>query len=554
MKKRNMLIGGLLFATVLMGACSSGSADNKETTKESSGGKEPITLSFFSADLTEDDKFDNPVAKEITKRTGVTLEISHPVGGDEQAVPLMIASGDYPDMLFAKGDLNKLIEAGGALALDDLIEEKGENIKKLYEGNLDRLKNSLEDPQIYHLGTGGVETVYNATSGTFQIQLDVLKQLGYPTIRTLEDFESALKDYIAKNPEIDGQKTVGMSLLGSDWRWLITVGNPSGFAAGYQDDGQWIVDLESGETTYKFQDEKIKDYFKWLNHMYAEGLIDPESFTQKYDTYIAKLSAGNVLAVADQDWDISSAVAALKGDGKNWRTFAPLPVTLSEDILSPSTKDYGFTGTTGISISSTSEHPEEAFEFLDWMASEEAQILVNWGLEGVNYEIKDGKRVATDLDEAQTDPQYKNKTGIGSYIWPFPQWGNGAEDSTGQPIARDSTKELKEATYTAEEKEVLKAYDAQLWVDLFPSAEELGGTKHGRAYEIAIPADSDLTVTQQRADDYTTQAITDIIISSPDDFETKWSAMQDELSKLNIEDADKEMTKLVQDRMELWSE
>ena len=30
----------------------------------------------------------------------------------------------------------------------------------------------------------------------------------------------------------------------------------------------------------------------------------------------------------------------------------------------------------------SSEHPEEAFDFLDWMASEEAQILTNWGIEG----------------------------------------------------------------------------------------------------------------------------------------------------------------------------
>ena len=59
------------------------------------------------------------------KRTGIKLELSHPVGGDEQAIPLMIASGDYPDMIYSKGDLNKLIDAGAAIPLDDLIEEKG---------------------------------------------------------------------------------------------------------------------------------------------------------------------------------------------------------------------------------------------------------------------------------------------------------------------------------------------------------------------------------------------------------------------------------------------
>src|SRR5690625_4834248 len=86
--------------------------------------KEPVTLSFFNADLTEDKSFDDPVAKKITEETGITLDLQHPVGGDEQAIPLMIASGDYPDMIYAKGDIGKLIEAGGVIKLDDLIEEK----------------------------------------------------------------------------------------------------------------------------------------------------------------------------------------------------------------------------------------------------------------------------------------------------------------------------------------------------------------------------------------------------------------------------------------------
>src|SRR5699024_10676451 len=102
----------------------------------------------------------------------------------------------------------------------------------------------------------------------------------------------------------------------------------------------------------------------------------------------------------------------------DWALWAPLPVTLNEDLLNPSTKDYGFTGTTGISITSSSEHPEEAFDFLDWMASEEAQILTNWGIEGENYVIEDGKRVQTDEDRENmnTNQNYSLETGVGMYV------------------------------------------------------------------------------------------------------------------------------------------
>lgn len=516
--------------------------------------EDATTLTFFTVDLSIDDPFTNPVAQEITERTGIKLEISHPVGGDEQAIPLMIASGDYPDLIYSKGDLNKLIDAGAVIALDDLIEEKGENIKAMYGEQLTRLRNSLEDPQIYHLGTGGVTFAQLKTSGTVQIQLDVLKEAGYPEIKTLEDYETALTDYIAKYPEIDGQPTIGLSLLGSDWRWLITVGNPAGFAAGYQDDGQWHVDEETGETHYKFMLPEVREYFKWLNHMNDIGLLDPESFTQTFDSYIAKLSSGRVLGTADQDWNVSQAVAVLKADGKENRLWAPLPVTVNEEQVSQSTRDAGFTGTMGVSISSTSDKQEEAFEFLNWMASEEAQILVNWGVEGVHYDLVDGLRVQKpeDRENANTNPNYSIDAGIGAYIHPFPMWGNGALDSTGQTISRDSKEDIM-MNYTDAEIEVLDAYGIDLWVENFPQPEDLGQPAHGRAWEYVIPTSSDVTIIQQKADDLTTQKITEAILASPDDFDAVYDDMIAQLEAMKIQEAEDQMTKITTDRIELWT-
>ncbi|GIN72586.1 ABC transporter substrate-binding protein [Bacillus sp. J14TS2] len=539
----------VLFVGVALAGCSG------DTDKSSGGSKsdEPITLTFFNADLNSDVSFDDPVAQEITKRTGIKLDIQHPVGGDEQAIPLMIASGEYPDMIFAKGDIGKLIEAGGVIKLDDLIEEKGDNLKKMYGDQFDRLRNSLDDPSIYQVGTYGVENAFWETSGTTSIQLDVLRELGYPEIRTLEDYEDALTEYIAKHPEIDGQKTIGLSLLGSDWRWLITVGNPAGFSLGIPDDGQWAIDDETGEATYKFMIPEIKDYFKWLNHMNDIGLLDPESFTQTEDTYIAKLSSGRVLGIADQDWNYQDADKALKADGKEWKTYAPLPVTLNENYKSQGLKDYGFAGGWGISISSTSEHQEEAFEFLDWMASEEAQILVNWGIEGENYDVVDGKRVLQDDDreKRKTDAKYAEKTGVGQYIYPFPQWGNGAVDSNGNSITPDTQDDII-ATYTDAENEVLSEYGMESWIDWFPSTEELGISNHGAAANYTIPNNSDLQIIQQKADDYTEQKITQAILGKPADFDKAWDEIQDKLIEMDIEKANAEMTKITQDTMKLW--
>ncbi len=543
----------ILFTLIALAACSDGETSKEAENEEEGSSDEPITLTFFNADGGEEKTFDDPVAKRITEETGIKLEMDYPVGGNDEAIPLMIASGEYPDLIFAKGDIGKLIEAGGVIKLDDLIEEKGENLKAMYGDQLDRLRNSLDDPSIYTVGTYGVENAYWSTSGTFQIQLDVLRELGYPKIRTLEDFEAALTEYYEKYPEIDGQKTIPLSLLGSDWRWLITVGDPAGFAAGFAGDGQWVVDEEAGEATYKFLRPELKEYFKWLNSINAKGLLDPESFTHTYDTYISKLSSGRVLSIADQDWNFTDADKALVADGKEWRTYAPLPVTISEEYTSKSLKNYGFAGGWGIAISSTSEYQEEAFEFLDWMASEEAQILVNWGIEGEHYDIVDGKRVMQEEDRERmnSDADYSKETGVGYYVYPFPQWGNGAVDSSGQPITPNS-EEQTIANFNSAEKEALKEYEMENWVDWFPQTEDLGISKHGQAFNYSIPAGSELQIIQQKADDLTEQRITQAILGDPANFDQAWDDMITELEAMNIEKANELMSQKVKDTMELW--
>ncbi|RCW74768.1 ABC transporter substrate-binding protein [Saliterribacillus persicus] len=548
-----------LFILFLLGAFLVGCSNESENTSTEGEGEgeeysaeNPLTLSFYSEDGAEK-SFDDPVAQAITEKTGIKLDMQYPVGGNEETVPLMIASGDYPDLIFAKGDISKLIEAGGVIKLDDLIEEKGDNLKAMYGDQLDCLRNTIDDPSIYTVGTYGVEGAYWSTSGSFQIQLDVLRELGYPEIKTLEDFEAALTEYYEKYPEIDGQKTLPLSLLGSDWRWLITVGDPAAAVAGIPGDGQWAINDDTGEATYKFLLPELKEYFKWLNGMNDKGLLDSESFTHTYDTYISKLSSGRVLSIADQDWNIGDADKALVADGKEWRTYAPLPVTLGEEYVSQGLKDYGFAGGWGIAISSTSEHQEEAFEFLDWMASEEAQILTNWGIEGENYDIVDGERVMKEEDRERmnNDPDYSKETGVGYYVYPFPQWGNGAVDSNGQPITPNSEEDIINNFNTAE-KEVLEEYQMENWIDWFPPTEELGVSNHGQAFNYSIQSGSELEIIQQKADDLTEQRITQAILGDPAEFDAAWESMIEELEAMNIEKANEEMTQKTKDVMELW--
>ena len=555
MKKRKIM--SVLLSLTLVVTCFIGCGSTETSGPVSSNGKmdkTPITLTFFNCDLSEDMPFTDDVAEKIKELTGVTLKITHPVAGDTQSIPLMIASGDYPDLIFAKGDTGKLIDAGAIIQLDDYIEKNGQNLKNLYGDKLNRLKASKDDPHIYTVGTNGVDKKMYNPDGTLQIQNAVLKELGYPKISTLQDYENAIKKYKEKYPEINGQKTIGMSLMASDWRWLITCGNIASAVAGIPDDGQFKIDDETQTAVYKYQLPELKEYFKWLCHMNAEGLLDPESFTQKEETYKAKLSQGVVLGISDAKWDYDKVTTGLVGSGMEERTFAPLAVTLNENCKAQCMKNYGYGGGWGVAISSTSENKDRAFQFLDWLASDEAQVLLNWGVEGKHYTVENGVRTFKPevQEQKNTDKDFTKKTGIGRYIYPFPQRGNGAKDSTGNYYTSDSL-ESYIANYNSAEKETLAAYGKESWCDMFPQEEELGTSKHGQAWEYTIPSDSEIAIIEKKADDYVQKAITQAILGNESDFDAAWDKIQADLKSYGIDKVNDGMSQLTKERIELWN-
>jgi len=518
------------------------------------GTKKPVQFTLYNDDTSEDMPFTDPVAKMITAKTGVSLTVDYPVGGDQQAIQLMIASGQYPDLIHARGKISMLIEADAIIPLDDLIEKNGKYIKEMYGDKLVRLRNSVNDPHIYTFGTYGVKPGIWETNGTMQLQHAVLKELGYPKMRTLDDYEKAIKAYIAKYPHINGQKTIGFSMLIDTWQWYISLSNPASLLIGHPDDGQWYVDQLTLEAKYKFLNPDTKYFYKWLNRMNAEGILDPESFTQKEDIWKAKIAAGRVLGLSYPEWGYSDSRTSLINDGMEDRTYAYLPIMLDENYKSAVLKDPGFTGGWGIAITKTCKDPQRAFEFLDWMCSEEAQILVNWGIEGLNYKVVDGKRIIPDDEQRriETDPDYKKKTGVEQWVYPFPMRGKGYIDSTGNYITRDSPERIKNYEYLDVEKETLAAYGAEMWIDLFPSTESLGVSQYGQAWQYALPPDANAIVTA--ADNYLKNALAVAVLGEPADFESQWQKIVNDLRKIGVEDAGKALTAMIKDKIELWSE
>lgn len=526
---------------------SAAEASSSGETADDADDKSPITFEYFNADG-KNGNWDNPVAKAITEATGVTLDVSYPVasqGDAKEDVALMIANDEYPDMIYAKGSATDLYQAGALIDMTDLIEKYGPNIKKMYGAEMEKLKWSQDDPGIYQLSYAGVNQKTLTTGGSCQIQWAALKENDYKYPKTLDEYEKMIKSYLAAHPKTeDGLDMIGITMSASDWHWMITLGNPAGLIADASpDNGQWIIDDEYN-VHYKHVTDEEKEYFKWLCRMYNEGILDPNFATQTDDDYIAKVASGRVVAITDAEWHYSQCEATLVADGKADQTYVGLPVTLREDQVEKALLYQGTTVGWGIGITKSCEDPVRAIKFLDYLCSDEGQILYHWGIEGENYFLDDdGQPYRTDEEvaKAQSDPDYAKNTGIDNYTG-FPIYGTGSYSEDGFPYT-PTTKESVIANYNTAEKEGCEAMGFEMLTDMFAQPEEFDLLPYSALWAYQQP--QELAEKQTILDEIAWPGLVKCVTGTEDEFDGNWETMVQELTDNGLADAEEAMTEFL---------
>ncbi len=181
-----------------------------------------------------------------------------------------------------------------------------------------------------------------------------------------------------------------------------------------------------------------------------------------------------MLGLLDKDWDYANAEISLRSDGQEERTYAGLPVTIDESVKCPSLKQRSLAVGWGIGITKSCKDPVRAVRFLDWICSDEGQILLNWGIEGVNYYYdENGKRCITeeDLEVSKRIRIIRSAQELAFVFIRFQVMEMSQLILPAIPIVRVQGKVVKES-YDEMEKEALKAWNADMLIDIFPQKEE----------------------------------------------------------------------------------
>ena len=375
----------------------------------------PITLECFCATasnftvgtFTEEAITSNASYTKIFEDTGMSVHFTVPASGAEvEQFNLMIASGNYPDLIIGSqattypGGFDSALDDRAFFDLTPYIEEYMPNYYAAINANEQVAKeattNTNRIPAVFYIYCpeyDGRELQWWGQA----IRKDILDAIGKEVPTTVEEWEDvlrAMKDYGVEVPYsmvnttgMDSALLAGFGIAKApfDWQSRINV---------YADD--------EGNLHYGAVEEGYKDYLTMMNRWYADGLLDPEFMTRSWfttaDTIYSMYGNGQIGACYQLDGILPTMVATLASINPDGETLA-VPAPLGPDGNLPKVsigKLYAGTGTWW-AITENCKDPLLAMNFLDYCCSPEGVIVTNYGTEGYSFEMVDGVPTFTDV-------------------------------------------------------------------------------------------------------------------------------------------------------------
>jgi len=335
---------------------------------------------------------DWPVEKEAARLTNVTLNnvASMATTKSEEAFNLLIASGNLPDIVGGsamKHNVNRYGPEGAFIGMNDLIDKYAPNIKAFFDKNPD-VRRSIQaaDGEIYY-----IPYLPDGKFGRgYFIRYDWLAKLGLEVPQTVDELYDVLVAFRDRDPNGNGKKDE-VPLFMRQWEELIRMvtlwdGRTSGSDMFHD---FHVVD---GELRHGYVGDGYRVGIRNLAKWYKEGLIDKEVFTRGSRSREYLLS--NDLGGMTHDWFASTSGYndAFKDEvpGFAFKAFAP-PAGISgirvEEHQRARVKVEGW------AMSYTNEHPIETMKYFDFYFTEAGRRLANFGIEGVNYDMVNGKPI-----------------------------------------------------------------------------------------------------------------------------------------------------------------
>lgn len=383
-----------------------------------------------------------PFFQDWQKQTGVSLDFTAPPTGQvKEALNVMLASGDLPDMIEFNflgdfpGGPEKAINDGYILKLNDLIDKYAPNLKKFLQENPDIDKMVKTDNGSYYAFPFIRGDEYLRVFQGPIVRQDWLDELGLPVPETIDDWTATLTAFKEKKGAAAPFAVV------SKPRFFNESGNGAFLGAFGVTRGFY---LEDGAVKFGPAESGYKDYLSLFSDWYKKGLIDKNIATadsKALDGNVASGATGATVGNAGGGIGKWQPLVAAN-DPKAVLVAAPYPVLKKGDTPKFGQKHKAYASEGTVAITTAAQNPELAVRMLDYGYSEEGRMFFNFGKEGVSYEMQDGYPTYTDLLMKNPDKlapaQAISLYARGSYNGPFIQDKRYAEQFFALQTQRDA--------------------------------------------------------------------------------------------------------------------
>ncbi|MBD2844034.1 extracellular solute-binding protein [Paenibacillus sp. IB182496] len=337
--------------------------------------------------------------KYIEEKTNTKLNITTGIGEEmESKLNVMLASGDIPDIIQYQTDETELKYAGSGILLP--LNEYFDKAPQLEASRSEEVWQAMThaDGNIY---TVGIQTpsVHFVT----MYRKDWLDKLKLEVPTTIDEYYAVADAVSNGDPDGNGKKdTYAFGASGELGRYFDHVFGAFGVLPDY-----WME--RDGRIVNGTVQPEAKEALLFLNKMYENGLIDPEFITDDGNRNKNKFKAGVYGAQANFIWVFDSN--NLNNYYTPFKEANPNGEWIEGPVLKgPGTESVGMRmlsqrGWLKTSITKDSKNIDAALRLLDWLASEEGNRFVNYGLEGEHYQV-DEKGIIKKTVEVEEAKKY----------------------------------------------------------------------------------------------------------------------------------------------------
>jgi len=332
--------------------------------------------------------------QELMKLANVNITFKHPASGTAaEQFNLKVVGKNYEDMIEYSwdsypGGAAQAIADGVIINIADYLEY-APNFSAYLENNPEIAKQiyTTEGQICYFPAIRMTDSSISASvTGGYIIRKDYLDKLNMDVPETVDDWEKML---LAFKNELNIAKPFSNSLIGM-------VGINSYFAGAWGTYGDFY--LENGVVKYGPVEDSFKEYIGTMADWCEQGLIDMDFPGNTLAT--ARNNLLNDVCGATYGF-IGSVIGTVMNSAKE--TNPNLVLVGAKNPVLNKGEDNKFVArswdiSTGsvVAISTSCQNIEAAIRFLDLLYSEEGNLLKNFGVEGVSYNMVDGYPTYTD--------------------------------------------------------------------------------------------------------------------------------------------------------------